>query len=134
MSGVLVGVKSGVNMLTDSVSSAEDMGMSLTSDLVGVGVMKGVADGVNSGVLSMALDVNESNSIMLLEASSTMGNDVIGIDVSEVVTMLVKIKLVSDGNGLGLNVLTERDSSDVGNGISKFVVLIAVGATEVWML
>ena len=134
---MLVGVRFGVNMLTDSVSSEEDMGMSRPSDLLGVGVTKGVEVSASSGALNTELDVNVSNSIMLLEVSisSVTGNDdVMGTGVSGAVTKLVKIgktKLVSSRRELGVNVLIERDSSEVGKGISKFVVLTGVEAMVV---
>lgn len=131
---VVVGVRFGVNMLTDSVSSEEDMGMSRPSDLLGVGMMKRVEVSASSVALSTELDVNVSNSTMLLEVSisSVIGNDdIMETGVSDAVNMLVKIELVSSWRGLGLNVLNERDISEVGKGTSKFVVLTGVGAMVV---
>ena len=109
-------------MLIDKVSSDEDIGMRRPSDLVG------------EGVKTPTVEVGSKETIELSNVKISIDVDTSTGD-SEVIILLVKIgkniELVSSTKELSLNVLIERDNSDVGRGIRTLVVLTGVETTVV---
>lgn len=89
---------------------------------------------VAAGVVAMVVD---ERSREMLEPSNmkTSVDGAMVMDGSELIPLLVKIgrkiELVSMGKELGLNILIDSDSSDVGSGTRNLVVLIGVGIISV---
>lgn len=89
---------------------------------------------VAAGVVAMVVDersremLEPSNMKTSVDGAMVMGG-------SELILLLVKIgrkiELVSMGKELGLNILIDSDSSDVGSGTRNLVVLIGVGIISV---
>ena len=105
-------IGSGLNTVTDSVNSDKDMGTRRLPDLVGDG------DDI-SGVIVAVSNINTS-----------LDRDVTTTD-SDDKTVLVDIgkatELVSMGSEVGVNTLRDKLSSEVGKGMSTFVVRTGVG-------
>ena len=147
---VVTVVRLGVNALIDKVSSEVDIGMSRPSNVdVTVGVIKSSGLDVNGSIMtSMLVDsiTNEVGDISRVEMpgvtvdvdiitllDGSISDDIVRMSNDSVgKTLLVKIgsnmELVSGKMDRGVNMLIDRDSSDVGKGIRKCVVL---GATVV---